>query len=279
MDELFNHPLFFLIHVDVNRMSLVKPFGNKEMQKDIIGRGYRCISHLWGTADKAEDHIWRDHGISGIAWNVETRVEKRERLLQIFRYHEGYFWMDNLCMDQNVDPRDKPLEIMGDIYKKCRECICMLDYVWTSDRFKSEADEVEWMIEDVKLGHTPDPLGAYIQNVPRSRWHDRVWTWQEVVLPERIKFISEQANGHEYRPLSAYMFTKIGENMVSTTDVSHYKNSFRRLMMTITETVSLPATNIVETLKEIKRSPGNALRGEIISMVSQVFSTCRYLRD
>src|SRR5690349_3785723 len=93
MDILFSNRLFYLIHVDVNdKTSLVKPFGNAEMQKDIQEKGYRCISHMWGTGDKTVDYVWKDHGIVGITWDVETRKEKRERLLQIFRYHKGYFW-------------------------------------------------------------------------------------------------------------------------------------------------------------------------------------------
>jgi hypothetical protein len=84
--DLFSHPLLFLIYVDPNdKMSLVKPFENAEMQKDIQEKGYRCILHVWGTGDKTIDYVWKDHGIAGIAWDVETRKEKRERLMQIFK--------------------------------------------------------------------------------------------------------------------------------------------------------------------------------------------------
>ena len=94
MDNLFNHPLFFLIYVDDDdNMSLVKPFRNKELQKDIQEKGYRCISHVWGTVDKTKDYNWRDHGIAEITWDVETRIEKRERLMQIFFIEDIFGWI------------------------------------------------------------------------------------------------------------------------------------------------------------------------------------------
>ena len=44
------------------KLSLDKPFGNKELQKDIQEKGYHCILHVWGTADRTKDYVWRDHG-------------------------------------------------------------------------------------------------------------------------------------------------------------------------------------------------------------------------
>jgi hypothetical protein len=72
LDKLFNHKGFRLIFIDDDgSMSLEGPFDGKTVQ-------YRCISHVWGTADKTKDHVWKDHPIKGVAWKVEVREEKRD---------------------------------------------------------------------------------------------------------------------------------------------------------------------------------------------------------
>jgi hypothetical protein len=241
MDKLFNHPLFYLIHVDLNdNISLVKPFGNTEIQKDIQRNGYRCISHVWGTADKTIDYVWKKggeddecgkyyHRINGITWDVETREEKRERLLQIFKSHKGYFWMDNLCIDQEADAKDKPLEIMGDIYRKCKECVCMLDTICIVDGFDSERELIAIIAKDTKemigdeirdkYGDFQDPTNGdidklenkylmYLASMGRSDWFGRVWTWQEAELPPKLLFCSEQAGNYRYDPFDDEFFRK-----------------------------------------------------------------------
>ncbi|KFH61784.1 hypothetical protein MVEG_12367 [Podila verticillata NRRL 6337] len=216
MDILFSNRLFYLIHVDVNdKISLVKPFGNAEMQKDIQEEGYRCISHVWGTADRTVDYVWKKgeddecganyHRIEGITWDVETRIEKRERLLQIFKYHGGYFWMDNLCIDQSKGPEDKPLEIMGDIYAKCKECICMLDYRPISN----ERERIEELLENLTEErianfpgkHEDSDMFNHISNMAKCQWFTRMWTIQEAVLSPVMLFTSETSDGFEYAPI------------------------------------------------------------------------------
>src|SRR5689334_10701235 len=116
MDKLFDHPNFKLIFMDDDgNMSLEGPFNyeihlspeelskREESRKYILDKGYRCISHVWGTADKTKDYAWKDHGVDGVTWKVEVREEKRERVMQIFNYHKGYFWLDVLCTNQEKD--------------------------------------------------------------------------------------------------------------------------------------------------------------------------------
>jgi hypothetical protein len=218
MDNFFANELFFLIHVDSNdKMSLVKPFGNMEMQKNIQRNGYRCISHVWGTADKTVDYVWKDHGIIGITWDVETREEKRERLTQIFRHHKGYFWMDNFCIDQSKGPEDKPLEIMGDIYRKCKECICLLNTICDIPGFNSEKEVLTNFAKDVKehleasenslrmsedcnIRTLFDKYWNYLGIMSECSWGNRVWTWQEAVLPPKLLFCTEQSGTYKYEP-------------------------------------------------------------------------------
>jgi hypothetical protein len=209
MDNLFANKLFFLIYIvvkdDVMELSLVKPFGNEEMQKDVQRNGYRCISHVWGITDPKKDYVWKDHGIVGITWNVETRIEKRERLLQIFKYHRGYFWMDNLCIDQSKGPEDKPLEIMGHIYRKCKECVCMLDY----KPINNERERIEELLENLTEErivnfhekYEDSNIFDHISGMANCQWLTRMWTVQEVVLSPTAVFCSEMSNGCEYIPI------------------------------------------------------------------------------
>jgi hypothetical protein len=132
MDNIFSHPDFHLIFINNNGMSLISP---RDYKEGILKDGYRCISHYWGNA---KPFRWVDHGIEGVEWGVDVREEKRERVMEVFKYHKGYFWMDVFCTNQ--DTNDKALDIMGDIYKNCKECICLLDYECKVKGYKSERD-------------------------------------------------------------------------------------------------------------------------------------------
>jgi hypothetical protein len=164
MDNLFAHPGFRLIYVSDNGMSLITPLDHQEA---ILENGYRCISHLWGNATR-----WEDHPIKNISWGVDMRKEKRERLLQVFNHYKGYWWMDVFCTDQ--DSSNKPLSIMGDVYRKCKECICMLD-IKIPDLTKLGINE--------KIKH--------VCKVSECKWSKRVWTFQEWMLPPRVLYTSE----------------------------------------------------------------------------------------
>lgn len=118
MNNLLDHPGFRLIYVDeFGNMFLITPLYHK---KGILEKGYRCISHLWGNATR-----WTNHRIKKVSWGVDVREEKRAKLLEIFDHFKGYWWMDVFCTDQ--ESNNKPLHIMGDVYKNCTECICLLD--------------------------------------------------------------------------------------------------------------------------------------------------------
>lgn len=222
MDKLFNHPGFRLIYVDDNgSMSLEGPFQDEESRKKV--QEYRCISHVWGTGD-GKDHVWKDHGV-GVDWKVEVRQEKRERVLQVFNHHKGYFWMDVFCTNQDDN---KPLDVMGDIYKNCVECVCLLDSVCDMNEFTCEKDVLADMSENVKRcikrehdTSKRDKLVAYnglilqqrqisyLDTMRNGNWHKRVWTLQESVLPQKLLFCSEQAKPHIYSPFDHEFLRKI----------------------------------------------------------------------
>jgi hypothetical protein len=231
MDNLFSHPGFRLIFIDDNgNMSLEGPF-NDESRKKI--KEYRCISHVWGTADNTKDYAWKDHDITNVNWKVEVREEKRERLFQIFNHHKGYFWMDVFCTNQ--EDENKPLDVMGDIYRKCKECVCLLDSVCDVPGFDSEKelwmdvakDVKEFMETDmkrmdskydnlygqIKYDSPNISLGEkylrYFGSTARANWFQRVWTWQEAVLPQKLLLCCEQAGSYRYDPYSPELLREL----------------------------------------------------------------------
>jgi hypothetical protein len=235
LENLFNDKDFHLIYVDDDyNMSLVTPFGDESVKERI--KEYRCISHVWLTGD-GKDHVWKDqdweddkgvkhkgHKVVGVTWKVEVREEKRERVMEVFKHHKGYFWMDVLCTNQ--DTSDKPLDVMGDIYRKCKECVCLLDYVCDVPGYISEkelwidvAKDVREYVESDRecLGDKYDNIDKsayedssntsfgvkycrYLESVKNAQWFNRVWTWQEAALPPKLLFCSEQSGEYRYDP-------------------------------------------------------------------------------
>jgi hypothetical protein len=158
MGDLLSHPGFRLIHVNDGHMSLITPSDHRE---DILKKGYRCISHLWGNATR-----WEDHPIKGVAWGVDVREEKRDKLSQIFDHYKGYFWMDVFCTNQ--ESNNKPLSIMGEVYRNCEECICLLD-VKIPD-FMRQAFKL-WP-KNYRI------IFSHVKEVLKCKWSKRVWTLQ-----------------------------------------------------------------------------------------------------
>lgn len=198
MDKLLDHPGFRLVAVyDDGNMSLISPLEHKE---HIIRMGYRCISHLWGNATR-----WGDHPVKNISWGVDVREEKRAKLLQIFNHYGGYWWMDVFCTDQ--ESSNKPLSIMGDVYRNCKECICMLDI--EIPRFINQSyDSWSWNMSRVMFNH--------VLELPECKWSKRVWTLQEWVLPREVSYTTETHDGDLVLvdPGSAYNIAVWGGGLV-----------------------------------------------------------------
>jgi len=230
MDTLFAHSGFRLILIDDNGdMSLIIPHEHKE---DIIKNGYRCISHVWATGTQKE-HVWKDHPIKNVDWEVEVREEKHERLLEVFSHHKGYFWMDVFCTNQQ--DVNKPLDVMGDIYMNCVECICLFNTICTVNGFISEKDVLISLAKNIKEhveiakdfyekhGEEYEEFSRgqcekYLAALSMCSWFRRVWTWQEAALPPKLLFCCEQAGEYKYDPfdqeflkeLFPYEFLRLG---------------------------------------------------------------------
>ena len=185
--KIVNHEGFKLVSVDeLGNMSLVSPQKDPELQKKILQEGYRCISHMWGDWSNSK---WEDHRVDGVEYGVYVREEKRKKLLQLFRYYKGYWWMDVLCTNQEA--KKKVLNIMGDIYKNCTECICLID------------GDVGEYVPDYDINSYPHSLRVknelegkdyhdLYHVLCRCKWITRVWTLQEVMLPSAVYFTKEK---------------------------------------------------------------------------------------
>ncbi|KAI7883030.1 hypothetical protein K492DRAFT_54604 [Lichtheimia hyalospora FSU 10163] len=174
---------------------------------------YYALSHLWKITEN-ERHLWEEIGeyvddLDGKpAAPVSMRAEKRDTLLGLLKDHpDSYWWIDVLCARS-----DTPLDIMGDIYSCCLECIAMIDCEFnllsrlhTEKNMRKDIFDKDFMIawknskssSDFLL-HCKQTYEKYSELVEdlcafqQSEWCNRVWTWQEMALPFGVvRFMAE----------------------------------------------------------------------------------------
>ena len=163
---------------------------------------YHALSHLWKIS-KDDPHTWEEIGefVNDLdeqpAKAVSMRPEKRDTLLGLLKDHpDSYWWIDVLCART-----DTPLDIMGDIYRCCLECIAMIDCepsllsnLHTEPSKRKEFIDYGWMqameepstedLLDCKQIYEKYPeLPYHLIKLQQSEWWSRVWTWQEMALP------------------------------------------------------------------------------------------------
>ncbi|KAJ8652702.1 hypothetical protein O0I10_011647 [Lichtheimia ornata] len=164
---------------------------------------YYALSHLWGLTENNR-YLWHEIGDyvddeqGQPAAPVSMRPEKRDTLLALLKSHpDSYWWIDVLCART-----DTPLDIMGDIYACCLECVAMIDCEPSllSKFLKKENTFLgSWFAAPTPLFHPQrlslikgpwliKLLGTFLQ----SGWWQRVWTWQEMALPlGDVRFMAE----------------------------------------------------------------------------------------
>ena len=200
-ETLFNDPSFKLLHMsDDEAIELVTP--GREV-------AYRCMSHIWGDI---RGHIWENHGVNGIDYEIRFRREKRDKLLTIMKEYGGHWWIDLLCIDQSSE--NKPLHLMRDIYKNCHECIAMIDcpedvleelseksFARSTTRLKEMYTlDMTWMYKRDNGHRTRYPelsveiLSSHLTTLCTSTWFTRIWTLQESVLPTTVLLTHETTN-------------------------------------------------------------------------------------
>ena len=214
------HFLLLYVPEDGSKMRIVKPATDPYHRERIVKRinesrnipsFYYALSHRWGISEE-NPHFWNEIGTfvddeNGLpAEPVSMRGEKRETLLALLKAHPGsYWWIDVLCARTST-----PLDIMGDIYSCCLECVAMIDCetsmirdLYTLKSVVQEFPEDAWNNKDEK----PDDLIPYehvfnkytvlidrLTTMFACKWWGRVWTWQEMALPfGNVRLMAETA--------------------------------------------------------------------------------------
>ncbi|CDS10608.1 hypothetical protein LRAMOSA11094 [Lichtheimia ramosa] len=215
---------FLVLYVPENggKMQIIRPAGDPYHHKRIIKRineakgvpsFYYALSHVWGLTE-TNRYLWNEIGEyvddegGKPAAPVSMRPEKRDTLLSMLKDHpDSYWWIDVLCART-----DTPLDIMGDIYACCLECVAMIDCdpsvipqlnTMTGVRehyfesvYLSRDDPFVKQLYDEKLPQVMDVLSKLMQ----CSWWTRVWTWQEMALPfGEVRLMAETGT---HRPLS-----------------------------------------------------------------------------
>lgn len=200
-------------------MQIVQPASNLHHRERMINMideeertpsFYYALSHVWGISENNR-HLWYEIGNyvddeqGKPVEPVSMRPEKRDALLALLNDHPGsYWWIDVLCART-----DTPLDIMGDIYSCCLECIVladcepsliprlstMLDAQEDFSRFHCAHENIS--LEDLlpykQLYDNKYPqLIELLYSLMQSEWWKRVWTWQEMALPVGgVRFMAE----------------------------------------------------------------------------------------
>ena len=127
---------------------------------------------------------------------IAMRLKKRAPLLTLLKdQRDSYWWIDVMCARSN----DFPFELLGNIYACCTRCIAMID---CDDNVIPEMNAMWDADSDFqKESHVDKPLAEYLKqyeklnhlivSLTRCMWWTRVWMWQETVLPQDVRLISE----------------------------------------------------------------------------------------
>ncbi|KAI7875676.1 hypothetical protein K492DRAFT_28486 [Lichtheimia hyalospora FSU 10163] len=191
------------------------PYHRKRMIKRInetkpIPSFYYALSHLWGITEDNR-HLWHEIGNyvddedGKPVEPVSMRQEKRDTLLRMLEDSpDSYWWIDVLCAHS-----DTPLDIMGDIYACCLECITMVDcepslipllhtMAPAEELFRSSVvvgtrymDLTKYQSYKQRYGMKHSHLVERLFELVQSKWWQRVWTWQEMALPFDVRLMAE----------------------------------------------------------------------------------------
>lgn len=218
--QLVIHPDFRLLYVPKHgndTMTIIRPHANlyhrrRLMQRSTGELAFYAVSHVWGNAGDMWDVGSFIHENGRPVKPIPMRPEKRSTLLALLRAHpDSYWWIDVLCARV-----DTPLVIMRDIYAHCNSCIILLDcHPNTIQRLSDPCIEKMWnainsirdayafgshshattqVIEFARIYQTE--LDA-LSTLSHCQWWNRVWTWQEVVLPGWGFMLAEQSGEGE----------------------------------------------------------------------------------
>ncbi|KAI7878254.1 hypothetical protein K492DRAFT_180001 [Lichtheimia hyalospora FSU 10163] len=221
---LLADPYFLLLYVPDNgsKMQVIRPTSDPSHRKRIIKRindakhipsFYYALSHLWGLTENNR-YYWHEIGDYVDDENgqpmkpVSMRPEKRDTLLALLKDHpDSYWWIDVLCARS-----DTPLDIMGDIYSCCLECVAMIDgeptlipQLCTMMIDVQKDFPTYYGADSVQLFHCNrnekrlSQVTQLLFTLMQSQWWKRVWTWQEMALPFGNVRLIPETSAHDAR--------------------------------------------------------------------------------
>ncbi|KAK6225294.1 hypothetical protein QIS74_01341 [Colletotrichum tabaci] len=187
---------------------------------------YEAVSYVWGVPDGKTSIE-----VSGRSFGISSNLDA---LLRRLRYtnRKRQIWADQICIDQNnLSEKTTQVKMMGDIYSKCRQCL-----IWMGEIPESVPQSgVEDAIHLLEFMATPDDVNVpeflstrdkfikvfevlYLIHPHGNTWWSRIWTVQEVILPER-KTILWGPKVLSWELLSQAMHTWTTQYMPSLMDI------------------------------------------------------------
>jgi hypothetical protein len=160
---------------------------------------YSSVSYSWNNQ-------LRDHDLQIDGSNLKVIENIRTALPHLIKQASTQFlWIDEICIDQeNNEERAGQIRLMSDIYTKCLECLIWLGEGTPESDIAIEAiprisqllklhDPVlVWEREGIAV-RSPNvldsPLWKGLVYIFSRPWFRRVWTFQEAVLPENVRFL------------------------------------------------------------------------------------------
>lgn len=154
---------------------------------------FDALSYCWGTTNDNSQHIMISDTYKEITVNLHAalrRLRVRDRKRQL--------WVDQLCIDQaNIDEKIHQVRMMSQIYSACRRCIIWFGDLKDGSTELAEASAAVELIDYLANKHAKLPWDPTTENFQKAArgihsmspeyhsWWQRIWTYQEAILPPR----------------------------------------------------------------------------------------------
>lgn len=147
---------------------------------------YQCLSYAWGDPEVTSPIV-----VSSQSYPVTTNL-----LSALYRVRSlserRLVWIDALCINQDdIVERSHQVSMMGNIYSKSDLCIGWLGDFTAKGFTECEAQaaiDVLYRLGGQTVSPTSIPLStvcAALEAFSMSSWFTRLWTVQEIVLPDK----------------------------------------------------------------------------------------------
>jgi hypothetical protein len=148
-----------------------------ELRHASIDDTYVCLSYVWGESDQGQ-WITINEMPFWVGQNLFDFLQSARRKR---RFRTQWLWIDALSIDQTtVAERNHQVQQMGQIYAGAKGVISWLGYKKRIANF---------LLHVAQGGFDPEGYS----NFCNSKYWDRAWITQEVVLARRIKFMAKNA--------------------------------------------------------------------------------------